>query len=121
MKILYQFGIIFSICLFGQAVAYFLPFKFPGSVIAMVVLFVLLISKLIKEKDIELIADYIMSNMAFFFIPSGVLLIEYFAVLKNVIVQIIIICSISFICVFFVSSYSVQLTLKLIKHSKEEK
>ena len=48
MKILYQIGIIFSICWVSQIVEKLLPFDFPASVIGMVLLFVLLSCKVLK-------------------------------------------------------------------------
>ena len=38
MKIITQFGIIFSICWLGTVVENLLPFAFPASVIAMLIL-----------------------------------------------------------------------------------
>jgi Putative effector of murein hydrolase LrgA len=121
MNLLYQLSIIFIISLIGEMIAFSLPFRFSSSVISMILLFFLLVFKIIKEKDIKLVSDYILNNMAFFFIPSGVLIIEHFEILKNIMLQIIFICIISFILVFFVSSFSVKLVLNLMNKNKEVK
>ena len=52
MKIIYQIGIIFSICWVSQIVEALLPFAFPASVIGMVLLFVLLAFRVLKVEHI---------------------------------------------------------------------
>ena len=42
MKILLQIGVVLLICLMSEAASLLLPFPFPGSVLAMIVLFILL-------------------------------------------------------------------------------
>ena len=41
MRILKQIGFIFGICLVGQIIAELIPVPFPGSVMSMVLLFIL--------------------------------------------------------------------------------
>ena len=48
MAILTQIGVVLGVCLVGELVAQVLPFPFPSSVIAMVLLFVLLCAKVIN-------------------------------------------------------------------------
>ena len=52
MKILTQLTILFAICLVGQLLAEWLPFPFPGSVISMIILLLLLLFKVLKPKHI---------------------------------------------------------------------
>ena len=54
MAILTQIGVVLGVCLVGELVAQVLPFPFPSSVIAMVLLFVLLCAKVIKPHHIRL-------------------------------------------------------------------
>ena len=44
MRILKQIGFIFGICLVGQIIAELIPVPFPGSVMSMVLLFILSVS-----------------------------------------------------------------------------
>lgn len=48
MKIIKQVGIIFSICALSVLIEHFLPFAFPASVIGMILLFLFLLSGLLK-------------------------------------------------------------------------
>ena len=52
MKILKQLTLILAICLAAEALVAFLPFAFPSSVAAILILAILLGAKLLKEQQI---------------------------------------------------------------------
>ena len=118
MKILYQIGIIFSICWVSQIVEKLLPFDFPASVIGMVLLFVLLSCKILKVEHIREKSDFLLANMAFFFVPAGVSIINYFDVLKSSVVQLLLICLFTTVLTFAATAGSIRLTLKLMNRRK---
>ena len=118
MKILYQIGIIFSICWVSQIVEKLLPFDFPASVIGMVLLFVLLSCKVLKVEHIREKSDFLLANMAFFFVPAGVSIINYFDVLKSSVVQLLLICLFTTVLTFAATAGSIRLTLKLMNRRK---
>ena len=68
MKVILQIGVVFGVCLIGEAAACFLPFPFPASVLSMILLFLLLCLKVLKIDHIRQKADFLLQNMAFFFI-----------------------------------------------------
>lgn len=115
MKIIKQIGIIFAVCWLSQMIERMLPFAFPASVIGMALLLVCLIIGLLKVEHIQEKADFLLENMAFFFIPAGVSIINYFDVLKSSAVQLIIICILSTVITFAVTAWTVKLTLRLMK------
>ena len=53
MKILKQLTLILAICLAAEALVAFLPFAFPSSVAAILILAILLGAKLLKEQQIQ--------------------------------------------------------------------
>ena len=67
MKILTQLAIVFGICLVGECISAILPFAFPSSVIGMIILFLLMLVKIIKERHIKDVSQFMLKNMAFFF------------------------------------------------------
>ena len=115
MKIIKQIGIIFAVCWLSQVIEKILPFAFPASVIGMALLLVCLITGLLKIEHIQEKADFLLENMAFFFIPAGVSIINYFDVLKSSVVQLVIICVVSTVITCAVTAWSVKLTLRLMK------
>lgn len=114
MKIIKQIGIIFSICWIAQIIESVLPINFPASVIGMVMLFLMLVIGWLKVDHIREKSDFLLANMAFFFIPAGVSIINYFDVLKNCVLQLIVVCVVSTIVTFAVTAYSMKLVLKLM-------
>ena len=118
MKIVTQVGIIFSICWISQIIEKLLPFSFPASVIGMILLFSLLCVPILKVDHIREKSDFLLENMAFFFIPAGVSIINYFDVLKNWVVQLIVICVVSTVVTFAVTAYSMKFVLYLMQKKK---
>ena len=107
MKIFKQLLIIFAVCLLGHFVSLLLPFVFPASVISMVLMLLLMIMKIIKPKSIKETAELLLGNMAFFFIPAGVNIIQHYELIKDDIVTLILICIISTFITFTVTAYTV--------------
>ena len=95
-----------------------LPFAFPASVISMLLLLLLLLFGVLKVEHIREKSDFLLSNMAFLFIPAGVNVINYFDVLKSSFVQIIIICIVSTVLTFAATAYSIRLTLYIMNRRR---
>jgi holin-like protein len=119
MKIIRQIGIIFTVCWLSQVIAEFLPFDFPSSVIGMIFLFICLLTGMLKIEHIQEKSDFLLGNMAFFFVPAGVSIMNYFDILKSSAVQLLIICIVSTVITFAVTAYSVKLTMKLMDRRKK--
>lgn len=115
MKILVEWAIITGFCMVGDWIASILPIPFPGSVIAMILLFVALLMKFIKEEQIEEVGDFLLKNMAFFFIPAGVSVLNYFEILKESIVPFLFICAITLVLTFGVTAFTVSAVMKIIQ------
>lgn len=118
MKIISQIGIIFALCWVSQIVERLLPFPFPASVIGMVLLFLLLCAGLLRVDHIREKSDFLLGNMAFFFLPAGVSIMNYFDVLKSTAVQLVLICLFTTVFTFGVTALSVRLTVALLERGK---
>lgn len=112
MKYLKQLAIVFLFCLAGEAISFFLPFTFPSTIISLLLMLVCLLCKVIKEDTIKDTSDFLLANMAFFFIPAGVEIIEHFALIRSVLIPFILIAIVSTIAVMLVSAGAVTLALK---------
>ena len=120
MKVLKQLAIICGLCLLGEWIAGLLPFAFPGSVMAMLLTLVLLLLRWIKEKDIKETGDFLLGNMAFFFIPSAVAIIEQLDAIRGQVVALVLISIICTILTLIVTYYTVLLVTKWMKGGKGE-
>lgn len=121
MKILIQIALIAGFCILGDWISSLLPIPFPGSVIAMILLFLALLIKIIKEKQIELIGDFLLKNMAFFFIPAGVSVMNYFDILKQSFFPFLIICAITLVLTFAVTAFTVSMIMNIVEKREEYK
>lgn len=119
MKIIKQIGIIFIVCWLSLVVSKLLPFEFPASVIGMLLLFFCLFTKLLRIEHIQEKSDFLLGNMAFFFVPAGVSIMNYFDILQNNAVKLLVICIVSTIITFVVTAYSVKLTIMLMERRKK--
>lgn len=113
MEILTQILIIFGICLAGEGIAALLPFAFPSSVISMLLLLLLLALKMIKTDRIKSISEFLLQNMAFFFIPAGAGILEKYTYLKCNILILLLISLITMILTFMASAFTVTAVMRL--------
>lgn len=121
LKIITQVGIIFGVCWAAQIVEQALPFAFPASVIGMILMFLLLAFRVLKVDHIREKSDFLLGNMAFFFIPAGVSIINYFDVLKDWVFQLIFICIVTTVITFAVTAYSMRFVMYLMARFSEKK
>ena len=70
--------IIFACLAVGEVVIMLTGIKFPSSIIGMILLCTLLKTEVVKYDKIKGMANFLISNMGFFFIPPGIALMLYF-------------------------------------------
>ena len=122
MKMILQIGVVLGICLLGEGISLLLPIPFPGSVIAIVLLFLLLLSRVLRPDHIRQKSDFLLQNMAFFFIPAGVGIMEYAEALLPFLLPLLLICLITTILTFAASALTATLVIHIQqKHSKTGK
>lgn len=119
MNIMGQLALIFGLSLVGEGVAALLPVSFPSSVISMVLLMALLLTGVVKDKHIKTVSNFLVANMAFFFIPSFVGTMEHGALLKSQALPLLVIVGLTTPFVYLVTGWTVQL-LMLRRRKKEE-
>ncbi len=115
MKLYKELAILFLIAIIGETISYYLPFDFPGTIIALLLLLILLLTKVIKEESIRTTGDFMLNNMAIFFIPATVGIIEHLELLKSTWWKIVLIAFLSFVLVFAASGYTVLFVQKLLR------
>lgn len=91
MKILSQIFILLAFNFLGELIASILPFTFPGSLIGLILLFISLVTKIIRPNQIKDLSTFLQSNMAFLFVPLCVGMMEYFDLIELHMLEIILV------------------------------
>lgn len=121
MNIMGELALIFGICLVGEGVAALLPVAFPASVISMVLLMVLLLTGVVKDRHIQTASHFLVANMAFFFLPSFVGLLEHIELLKSQLVPLLLIVVLTTPVVYLVTGWTVRLLMLRHRNRKEDR
>lgn len=121
MNIMGELSLIFGICLVGEGVAALLPVAFPASVISMVLLMVLLLTGVVKDRHIQTASHFLVANMAFFFLPSFVGLLEHIELLKSQLVPLLLIIVLTTPVVYLITGWTVRLLMLRHRNRKEDR
>lgn len=108
MKFFRESILLLSIYFVGEILSNLFNLPIPGSIVGMILLFVLLTSNIIKIEKIENLANFFLNHLAFFFIPACVGLMTSFASLKGSIFKIVLLCILTTIIVIAVTGITVQ-------------
>lgn len=121
MKLLTQIGIVFGLFWASQCIERVLPFPFPASVISLLLLLVLLLLRVIKVEKVQDVANFLLGNLAFFFVPVVSSMMNYVDMLKGSLIPILVICLVSTAVTFGATAWAVQITCRLMAKRKGEK
>jgi holin-like protein len=117
MKFLGQLGIILAFAYAGHLFAAGLGVPFPASVIGILLLLGGLRTGWIKEERVDAAAQFLLANMAFFFVPSSVEIIGSAALVRPVLPKFLAVILISTVVAFFVTYAVVRGLRKLLPPS----
>ena len=120
MSVVSQLFVVFLVYRAAEGIAALLPFTFPASVLGMVLLLLLLLTKVLKPAQLKESSDFLLGNMLLFFIPTCVSVITYADVLFRNFWSIVLISMLTTPLVFFVTGQVVQLTMKCIRKKGEK-
>ena len=107
MNIMGELALIFGICLVGEGVAALLPVAFPASVV--------------KDRHIQTASHFLVANMAFFFLPSFVGLLEHIELLKSQLVPLLLIIVLTTPVVYLITGWTVRLLMLRHRNRKEDR
>lgn len=112
-------AVLFGLCLIGEGIAAMLPFPFPASVTSMLLLAALLLLGVLKEKHIARFSTFLINNMAFFFLPAAVGIMEHLDLLKKSLLPFLMITICTVPLVYGLTAWTVQALMRLCR--KKEK
>lgn len=114
MNIMAELAIILGLCLISEGISALIPVVFPASVIALLLLALLLFIKVLKPEHIQRVSGFLVANMAFFFLPPCVGVIEHANAIFSQLAPFLLISFLTVPLVYFVTAWVVQL---LIRHT----
>lgn len=117
MNILGQLGLILAFGLCGEVVAHYLPFPFPSAVIGLLLLLAAVKGGLLSEKRLQPSADFLSRNMAFFFLPSAVGIMQSYPQIRAVVVPLLAICVVSTVATF-AAAYGVTRLIQILQEKR---
>lgn len=117
MKYLKQFLIILAISLIGEILKVVLPLPIPASIYGMVIMFVCLLTGVIKLDQVRETGKFLIEIMPVMFIPAGVGLMSSWNVLQPVLVPVSII---TVITIFTVMGVTGIISQSIIRNSGKE-
>ena len=103
-----QAAIIFGLCLISEGAAALIPAAFPASVIALLLLGLLLFTKVLKPEHIQNFSSFLVANMAFFFLPPCVGVMEHAPAILRQLAPFLLISFLTTPLVYFATAWSVQ-------------
>lgn len=114
MKLLKEIALVLIIVVTGDILARVADIPIPGSVIGMLLLLIALSAGMIKKQSLEQISEFLLSNLAFFFIPAGVGLMNVSTVQTDL-VKILAVVILSTIFVMVTTGWTVQFLRGVVK------
>lgn len=121
MKYLKQFIIILGISFAGEFIKYVLPLPIPASIYGMVILFVGLLTGVIKLDMVKDTGKFLIEIMPVMFIPAGVGLMNAWEELVPIIVPVGIITVVTNITVMAAAGRTSQWMIRREKNKEKEK
>ena len=79
---LIQCGVLFAFLAFGEFVVWLTGVPLPSSVIGMVALTAALKARVVKLYQVERVADFLVHNLGFFFVPAGIGIMRCLGILR---------------------------------------
>lgn len=111
-KLVIQIGILFGIYSIGAWIQQYFNLFIPGSVIGLVLMFILLTTGILKANWIEKGARFMVNHLVLFFIPATVGLLNYYDLFKGKGIFLIVITVVSTLFVMLGSGVTSQMLAK---------
>lgn len=119
MKYLFQIGIIAAISAVAEFMYAVIPLPVPASVYGLALLFILLMTKVIKLSQIEETADYFLLIMPVLFLEPSVKLMTSLSIMKGQAVRLFVLCMISTCVTIMITGTVAQAVIRMRKKGKK--
>lgn len=120
LKLILQAATIYSFLLMGNLISTLISsiIIIPGSIIGMLLLFVLLCTNIIKLSAIDTVGDFVIKYMGFFYVPVGVGILSKYGIIKDSLWQLCVLLLVSCFVVMLISCKSADVMINLYEGKK---
>ena len=115
-----QLAILFGCLALGELLIYFTGIPLPSSIVGMLLLTLFLQLRVIRIEWVQTLADFLVANIGFFFVPPGVAIMCHFKLIKAEWLPIVVASVISTVLVLAVTGWVHQLYGKATHSDFEE-
>ena len=112
MKYLKQFMIIMLISFVGEILNEYIPLPVPASVYGFIILFLCLLTGIVKLEMVKETGKFLVEIMPIMFIPAAAGLIDSFNVLQPVLLEVVVILIVTTIVVMVVAGRVTQFVIR---------
>lgn len=115
-----QCAVVFCFLALGEFLVWLTGIKLPSSIVGLLLLTAALKMKLVKLRHVDLVSNFLLKNMGFFFVPPGVALMLYLDVIQAQLVPIVIASVLSTVLVIIVTGWVHQLMRRHHNHQSQK-
>lgn len=108
--VIFQLAVIFAFLAIGELIVWATAVPVPSSIIGMLLLTLALQTRIIKPRHVDGAADFLVGNLAFFFVPAGVALMSCLDLIRGQWLAIIVSSAVSTIVVLAITGLIHQYT-----------
>lgn len=112
MKYLKQFLWILFFSFLGELLRFLIPLSIPGSIYGLVLLFLALMTGIVKLPQVKEASKFFIEIMPLVFIPAGVGLLTSWGVLQPILLPVAVIMVVSTVVVMVVSGWVTQFVVR---------
>ena len=120
MKYIKQILIILLISFLGEILKCLLPLPIPASIYGMIILFLGLMTKVIKLESVKETGKFLIEIMPIMFIPAGVGLMTTWGGLQPILLPVSIITAVTIITVMVATGWVSQIIIRKSGKTKDE-
>ena len=120
MKYINQFLIILLISFLGEILKCLLPLPIPASIYGLIILFLGLMTKVIKLESVKETGKFLIEIMPIMFIPAGVGLMTTWGELQPILLPVSIITAVTIITVMVATGWVSQIIIRKSGKKKDE-
>ncbi len=115
-----QLGVLLACCVGGTLLSLLLRGLLPGNVLGLALLLVLLLVGAVRLHHVEGTADFLLQNMAFFFLPAMLGVLDIWNDLKSEALAMLAVLLLTTLCTAAATALTVHIVFRLQHRESEE-